>query len=522
MASMVKRIVCSRTYDAFAAGLHRGDGAGCTPRWNSSQEKLLASQSQKGIKSFGAYVPARRISRAAIASAHSWSFPPTASAAKGERSLCSWDEDAITMAIEAARDCLGGTRATVTALDLASTTAPYSDLQNAVIASCALRLGKSVSCTDHGGSTRAGLSALSRACASGEGDRLVVASDRRSAKPRSAQELQYGCAAGALLVGSGPDLIARFLGSESVSVPFVDHFRHAGEKFDYYWEERWIRDEGVAKIVPGAVTSLLGRLSLSAERVAHFGLAGAPLGSDKLAAKILSISPERVLPDLQAQVGDTGTAHSSLLLIQALERARPGDIIVVAAFAQGCEIVAFEMLESGPRGSRRGLAGSLARRIEETSYLKMLSFDDHVELDWGMRAETDQKTALTQVYRSAEQILGFVGGRCESCQAVQFPLLPTCVNCGAPSFQAPFPLADEAAKVATYTADWLQFSPAPPLYVGLVQFDVGARVLMEIVDVGRNGIDVGTPLQMCFRIKERDRLRHYDRYFWKAVPTILN
>jgi uncharacterized OB-fold protein len=54
--------------------------------------------------------------------------------------------------------------------------------------------------------------------------------------------------------------------------------------------------------------------------------------------------------------------------------------------------------------------------------------------------------------------------------------------------------------------------------MGLVQFDVGARLLMEMVDVGPTGIDVGTPLTMCFRIKERDRQRHYDRYFWKAVP----
>jgi uncharacterized OB-fold protein len=45
---------------------------------------------------------------------------------------------------------------------------------------------------------------------------------------------------------------------------------------------------------------------------------------------------------------------------------------------------------------------------------------------------------------------------------------------------------------------------------------------MEITDVGPKGIDVGTPLEMRFRIKERDRLRGYDRYFWKAVPVELN
>jgi uncharacterized OB-fold protein len=43
---------------------------------------------------------------------------------------------------------------------------------------------------------------------------------------------------------------------------------------------------------------------------------------------------------------------------------------------------------------------------------------------------------------------------------------------------------------------------------------------MEMVDVGPAGIDVGTRLEMRFRIKERDRLRHYDRYFWKASPLL--
>ena len=224
-------------------------------------------------------------------------------------------------------------------------------------------------------------------------------------------------------------------------------------------------------------------------------------------------------PIFKAQVGDTGVAHPLLQLVGALERAKPGEIIVIASFAQGCEVLAFEMLGAAP-AARRGLAGSIARRVEETAYLKMLSFDDEIELDFGMRTETDNKTAMTQLYRSADQILGFVGGRCASCGAVQFPRMPACVNCGAVDSQQPYPLADEPAKVATYTADWLQYSPSPPLYMGLVQFDVGARLLMEMVDVDAGGIEVGVPLTMSFRMKERDRLRHYDRYFWKAVPVI--
>lgn len=481
----------------------------------------MSNNNHVGIRSFGAYIPARRMSRAAIAEANAWAFPAMKSLGKGEKAICGWDEDVITMAVEAGRDCIRGHDCSmIGSLDLASTTAPYADLQNAVIAGYALRLPPQLSAHDSGGSTRAGLAALIRACNGAPlEDQLVIAAEQRSGKPGSVQEFVYGSGAGALLVGPDNDgLIARFLGSESVSLPFVDHFRHEGQKFDYFWEERWIRDEGVAKIVPGAVARLLKKLGLGADGVQHFGLAGGPGGSDKLVVKALGINADAVLPDLQGQVGDTGTAQSLLLLIEALERAKPGDIIVIASFAQGCEIAAFEMIQTA--GGRMGLAGSLKRRIVETAYTKMLSFEGNLELDWGMRAETDQKTPLTQSYRSADQILGFVGGRCRSCEAIQFPRLPACVNCGASHSQDSYPLADELGKVATFTADWLQYSLSPPLYVGLVQFDVGARLLMEMVDVGPAGIDVGARLQMRFRIKERDRMRHYDRYFWKASPII--
>src|SRR5690606_22177107 len=83
---------------------------------------------------------------------------------------------------------------------------------------------------------------------------------------------------------------------------------------------------------------------------------------------------------------------------------------------------------------------------------------------------------------------------------------------------SPYPLFDEPASVLTYAADALSYHPAPPLYVGFVQFENGARLLMEMTDVGSSGLEVGTPLRMAFRIKDTDTTRGYPRYFWKAVP----
>ena len=61
-----------------------------------------------GIKSYAASVPRLRMDRASIAAAHAWALPSLRGLGKGERSFCSWDEDSITMSVEAVRGCLRG------------------------------------------------------------------------------------------------------------------------------------------------------------------------------------------------------------------------------------------------------------------------------------------------------------------------------------------------------------------------------------------------------------------------------
>jgi uncharacterized OB-fold protein len=152
----------------------------------------------------------------------------------------------------------------------------------------------------------------------------------------------------------------------------------------------------------------------------------------------------------------------------------------------------------------------------------MLSYEGGIDAEWGMRSEKAIKTPLTEQYRSSNQLANFVAGKCRCCNTVQFPQLPYCVkpgcNASRDNFE-PVSLVDEPAKMLTHTADWLSYHPAPPLYVGFVQFDNGARLLMEVVDVGKAGLDVGTPLRTVFRIKEIDKVRGYPRYFWKATPV---
>lgn len=472
-----------------------------------------------GITSYGVYLPTLRLARTAIADAHAWSVPALKGLARGERAFCDWDEDTITMGVEAARGCLQSAPQTPRSLTFASTTPVFADLQNASLVAAAANLTGEVRTTDTGGSLRAGTSALITALESPAAQpALVVAADNRSAKPGSVQEMQFGAGSIALGVGS-EELIARYRGSASQGEVFVDHFRAADERFDYAWEERWVREEGYLRIAPPVIGAALEQAGVEASRVAHFCMPAIIGGAAKKVAGASGIADDAVIDNLTAHCGDTGSPHPLLMLAAALERAQPGETILVVGFGGGCDAVVLEATERlADYRSAAPLAAALDAGRVESHYTKLLAFHELLDIDFGMRAEGDNKTSLSQLHRARDQVLAFTGGACRACGQVQFPVLATCVNCASSEGFTPLCLADEPARVATWTADRLQYHPSPPLYFGLVQFDNGARVLMEMVDVDPDNFDVGTPLRMTFRIKQKDTRRKLHRYFWKAAP----
>ena len=120
-----------------------------------------------GIVSYGGYVPRLRINRASIHRHIGWLAPAVVTVAQGERSMCNWDEDSLTMAVAASRDCLDGLdRRRIDGLYLASTTLPYADRLNAGIVATALNLRHDISTADFASTLRAGTSALVTACES--------------------------------------------------------------------------------------------------------------------------------------------------------------------------------------------------------------------------------------------------------------------------------------------------------------------------------------------------------------------
>jgi uncharacterized OB-fold protein len=104
---------------------------------------------------------------------------------------------------------------------------------------------------------------------------------------------------------------------------------------------------------------------------------------------------------------------------------------------------------------------------------------------------------------------------------VQFPRSEISVNQNEAAIgtQEDYPLADRPAKIMTYTADSLTYTPDPPSYYGMVEFEGGGRMLAEFTDTDAESVFVGASMHMMFRIKATDERSGFIKYFWKAVPA---
>lgn len=475
-----------------------------------------------GITHAGVYFPRLRIDRRSIADAHAWMNPNLRAAARGRRAFCSWDEDAVTMAVEAVRSCVPlAKRSDVQSIHMASTTYPYEELSGSAVVAAASGLNRRIRSLNTAGSARAATSLLIASAIAQDNGALIVASDRQNPAPGGAAEMNCGAGAAAFSLGS-EDVRARIIATASHSVHFVDQFRATGRDENYMWEERWVRDEGYMTLIPPVVDEVLGKAGICIEDVGHFVFPSSIQGGAKALAKGIGFSG-RVSGDFEAEIGFCGSAHGAISLVEALAHAKAGDKILMIGFGQGVDAVLFEATELCESEALAACFKAAIDRMRVTAdYLRMASFYGRIALDWGPRSEKAGKAALAEQYRSSGQLDTFSAGVCPDCGTVQFPVLAYCVNVhcqaslkGAQSRS----LIDEPASIFTITNDWLSFHPAPPLSVGFVQFENGSRVLMEVVDAAPEEIAEGLPVEMRFRIKERDKLRGYNRYFWKATPA---
>lgn len=463
------------------------------------------------VKSAGAYLPLLRLDRKAASAALSWTG--LGGLRTGRRAVAAWDEDALTMAVEAARGAAAG--ATVGSVIFASTSAPFRERLQSTILCEALGLSPDTSAVDVAGSRRCAVSALRQALMSGSGDVLVSAGEKRPTSAGSALHVAWGDGAAAIVAGD--EGVAKLIGEATVSVDLVDVYASVDHPTPYQAEERFIRDEAVELALIPAISAACAKAGIEPSRIAFAAVHEPVSGAWKAAASRLGVKAANLCDKVADAAGDLGSAHALFGLALALEAASVGDNILIAGFGSGCDAILLEVTAST---DSTVASDALGEGAGLTSATRFLSLTGALDIDWGPRSEVEQKTAASVLSRIGREMHGFVGGR-DGRGNVQFPktLIPVSPAGDGPEVLEDVRLADLSAKIVSITADRLNFTVDPPFHFGLVQFDNGARVSMEFRDVEGPAPAVGDAVRMRFRIKSMDRKRGFRTYFWKAAPA---
>jgi len=482
---------------------------------------MSESSPQFGILSCQAYVPRWRLRRETISQAIGWA-KGLASAGEGERSFANWDEDSITMAVEAGREALNAAgeelaQQPIDSLLLASTSLPFADRSNAGVVREALNLNNNLSPTDLGGSRRAAISGLISILRQGRGHHLLCASECVDALPASETEQTIGHGSGAMLLGEGQPL-ARLKASASLHEDFVDQYRMSDRRFDYKLEGRWKRDAGIESQLQSLCQHVMTEARIGSDQVNWLLLPFEP-SINRMIARTAELGHARNADELFLQVGQCGVAHPVIMLAWALEQAKPGDHILLVGAGQGYDVLLLEVIRKQPNSSQ-GFTQRLKKGRREEHYLRYLGIRRLVDMDTGIRSERDNRTAMSAFYRHHSDLTGFNGGRCSACQKLQFPLTRYCVHCHARESQIPEPMAGMTGKINSFTEDWLAYTARPPLMFGNIHFPDSSNIMMEFSDFLPGELEAGMEVRMSFRIKDLDSRRHFQRYFWKPTPLL--
>ena len=465
-----------------------------------------------GIVSYGAYIPRYRLGKETTG----WGLP-------AEKPVANFDEDSITMAVAAGMDCVRGwDRDAVDALLFATTTSPYIEKQGAAVVAAAVDLRRNILTNDVTNSLRAGTLAMRSAVdaiAAGTAKQVMVtAADCRMGAPRGEFDRTSGDGAAALLFGD-TGVIANIVDSYSVSDETLDVWRAEGDNFVRSWEDRFILETGYLSVLPEAVSGLLQKCNLTPKDITKAVFYGPSARRHAEMAKRLGFDPQtQVQNPLFGKVNNTGAAYTLMLLIAALEEAKPGDKILVASYGDGADAYLLEVTsEIEKLGPRRGVKHHLEPKRILADYDTYLNWRGLLASESGSRRPPVPPPSASAHWRERDGIGRLHGVKCKECGLIQYPPQRICTRCHTKDNWDTVRLSDKNGKVFTFSMDYIAGTVDVPLAITIIDFDGGGRGLFEMTDRELDDVKCEASVEMSFRKLRSSGGVH--NYFWKAIPA---
>ena len=466
------------------------------------------------IVSYGTYIPYWRLDRARIGEA-------LGTFGQGTRAVASYDEDTTTMGVEAARACLDAAPKGVKVGQLlfVTTDPAYLDKTNATAIHAALDLDPGAAAFDMVGSVNSANGAMAFANFAPM-PTLVVLSDLRTGLPGGADESGGGDGAAAFLYAPESPALLDFLGVGVATGEFLDRYRQPGDDHSRLWEERF-GEHAYVPLAEQAVAEALKQAGVGPAEIDHAIVTGVHPRAARAVSKSLGLPKEALVDDLTASIGNTGAAHSAIVLADLLDRADPGKVILRVVLADGAIATVVRTTDAladwrARRPATASVEAQVAAGRADLDYPRFLTWRGQLHREPPRRPDPTPPVAPASL-RKEPWKFAFHASRCEECGTRHLPPARVCVSCGAVDRMVGERLAETPATIATYTVDRLAFSLSPPIVAAVVDFDGGGRFRCEMTDVDPQTVAIGDRVEMTFRrISTVDGIHNY---FWKARPV---
>ncbi|RNL61943.1 hydroxymethylglutaryl-CoA synthase family protein [Nocardioides marmoriginsengisoli] len=459
---------------------------------------------QPGIDAYAAYLPAYVLADNRLdATTAPRSGGPT-------RSVAAYDEDSVTMAVEALRH-LAEPTGWGRQLLLATTSAPYDAKTSAGIVHEALGLDPGVSAVDLRGH-RSGAAALDLVTRAGA---CAALADVRTTRPGAPDELAQGDAAAAFIGGSGTSPRAATLVARAAhTTEVLERWRLPGEQHDRVWDERFTA-EVLVEAGKAAATRALADAGLSG--VHHVVVSSSNARAAATLRRALGGDGQDAM--IERATGFTGAAHPGLLLAACLDLAEPGQTVLLLSATEGADAFVFRVGDD-IRTARTGptVRDQLAAQ-QQLGYGRFLRWRGLLDVQ-GPARPAAPAPAAPPMNRRAGWKFRLEGSRCDACGSVTTPPRRICVSCGIPtSTDSPskVSLRDRVATVVSVTTDHLTTMPEASVAIVIADVEGGGRLSAYAADVPAEDVAVGMEMTPTFRrLWTTDAIHNY---FWKLRPT---
>ncbi len=301
-----------------------------------------------GIVGYGCYVPQYRIKTEEIASV--WGEDPKRiinGLLVEEKAIAGDDEDTATISVEAARNAIkraGIDAGMIGAIYVGSESHPYVVKPTATIVGEAIGAGNDYTAADLEFACKAGTAGIQMCMGlvlSGMIEYgLAIGADTAQGAPGDALEYTAASGGAAFVIGR-KDLLAKIIATASFSSDTPDFWRRPFQHYPRH-AARFTGTPAYFRHITGAAMLLFEEYGFNAEDFDHV-VFHMPNGKFPLkVAKMLGIDKSKLeYGFVVRKIGNTYSGSSLIGLCATLDKAKPGDKILVASFGSGAGSDAF-------------------------------------------------------------------------------------------------------------------------------------------------------------------------------------